>query len=445
MLLAVPNYIFATDLLRTRYIEYLASKYKVVVLTPFLSESDAISRRYYQSPDVVYVQRQLENPRFWNLFKFLRICWVSEFDYLDSVKYFYLRPNYRSNWKRRLVRFLGQPFSMILTASFFTRWESLFLPGSARFDQLVEKHRPILTITATPGFDPWEAEIILFSKKNSISTVAIDFSWDNLTTNSKHIRKVDYLIAWNGIMKKEAIDIHDYSPDRVFVSGALKFDPYFDSNSTEPTRDEFLKSKGLNPIHKTILYTTVTKAYPFQKKYIHDLIEFRKSGAVPYTNLFIRLHPLDLPDNYAEFIGLPDFHIETSGQEIVPGRVEMDYNDLLNLKYSLKYTDLNINYASTISIEACIFDKPIINIGYLGVYALAYGFNHYRPIYESGAVRLAKTDDDFQNLMNMYLGKPWLDWDNRKKIAVEYVGFTDGISYKRSVDILERIVSAQSQ
>ena len=71
----------------------------------------------------------------------------------------------------------------------------------------------------------------------------------------------------------------------------------------------------------------------------------------------------------------------------------MNYQDLLNLKYSLKYTDLNINYASTISIEACIFDKPIINIGYLDRFKLAYEFNHYIPIYKSGAVRLAKTDE----------------------------------------------------
>ncbi len=441
--LAVPNYVFATDLLRTRYIEYLASKYRVVVLTPFLDQVKAAGQQYYQSADVVYVQRRLENSRLWGLFKFLRICWVNEFDYLDSVKYFYLRPNYRNNWKRRLFRSLGRPFSRILAASFFTGLESLFLSRSAVFDQLVKKHRPVLTITATPGFDPWEAEIILLSKKAKVPTAAVDFSWDNLTTNLKHIRKTDFLISWNGIMKKEAIEIHSYSPDKVFVSGAPRFDPYFKKEGSEPTRADFIKSKGLNPAHKTILYTTVTKAYPFQKKYIRDLIELRKNGAMPYTNLFIRLHPLDLPDNYKEFSNLPDFHIEKAGREIVPGRVEMNYNDLLNLKYSLQHTDLNINYASTISIEACIFDKPIINIGYLGVYALAYGFNHYRPIYESGAARLAKTDDDLPKLINLYLENSQLDSENRKKIVSKYVEFTDGLSYHRSVDLLEKCFSQQ--
>ncbi|MBI3631528.1 MAG: hypothetical protein HY219_01525 [Candidatus Staskawiczbacteria bacterium] len=194
----------------------------------------------------------------------------------------------------------------------------------------------------------------------------------------------------------------------------------------------------MDPAYPTVLYTTVTKAYPFQKKYIHDLIELRKKKVIPYVNIFVRLHPLDLPDNYAEFTGLPNFYIEKAGREVAPGRVEMSYPDLLNLKYSLKYTDLNINYASTISIEACIFNRPIINIGYLGVYALAYDFDHYRPIYQSGAIRLVKIDDDLPKLINLYLQNLKLDSDNRKKIVDQYVEFIDGLSYKRSVDLLEK-------
>lgn len=433
--LAVPNYVFSTDLLRTRYLEYLASKYRVVVLTPFLDQAKAAEQKYYQSADVTYVQRKLENSMFWSLFKFLRICWVSEFDYLDSIKYFYFRPNYQNNWKRRLFRLLGRPFSRILTASFFTGLEGLFLTRSEVFNQLVKKHKPVLTITATPGFDPWEAEIILLSKKVKIFTVAVDFSWDNLTTNSKHIRKADYLIAWNGIMKKEAINIHGYSHDKVFVSGTLKFDPYFETSSSVLGRDEFLKSKGLNPVHKTILYTTVTKAYPFQKKYIWDLKRLRDSGEIPYVNVLIRIHPRDNYENYKEFLNWPDFCVENSSHKI---GLEMDYDDIINLKYTFSHTDLNINYASTISIESCIFNKPVINIGYIDKFAWAYSFNHYRPIYESGAVRLAKTDDDLPKLINLYLENSQLDSENRKNIVNKYVEFTDGLSYHRSVDLLEK-------
>jgi hypothetical protein len=39
----------------------------------------------------------------------------------------------------------------------------------------------------------------------------------------------------------------------------------------------------------------------------------------------------------------------------------------------------------------------------------------------------------------MYLESPALDSENRRKIVEKYVQFTDGFSYKRSVDFIEEI------
>ncbi len=433
VLLAVPHYVFTSDLLRTNYIKYLSEKYRVVVLTTLFDADEAKKRGYFQSPNIVYQKWELENPTLWDRMKFWRIALVNEFDYLASIKHFYKRPNYKDSWKRRLARTLGLPFKKFLTADFFTRLEQKKIKSSPAFDEILKNHGIELLITATPGFSPFEAEMIHLAKRAGLPSVAVNFTWDNLTMNSKHIRKTDYLIAWNEVMRKEASDIHHYLPEKVFVSGTPRFDPYFAEDGKDPGRAKFLKSKGLNPDYKTIFHTTVTKAYPFQKKYIHDLIQLRVSKKIPYVNLLIRVHPLDLIENYSEFKNVSDFCIEKSGKE-----VEMSYDDLLNLKYSLKYTDVNVNYASTITIEACVFDKPVINIGYLDRFALAYEFNHYRPIYESGAIKLAKTDEDLPRMINLYLENPSRDHEQRLAIVDKYVQFTDGLSYKRSVDLLEK-------
>lgn len=433
LILAVPNWVFSSDLLRTKYIEYLSTRYRVVVLSPLFDSAEAKRRGYCQSPNIVYQKWELENQTLWDRMKFWRIALVNEFDNLSSIKHFYKRPNYTGNWKRRLVRTLGLPLKYFLTANFLTRLEAKKVKSSPAFGELVEKHNVELLVTATPGFSPFEAEIIHLAKQAGLPSAAVNFTWDNLTMNSKHIRKTDYLIAWNEVMKNEAIDIHHYLPKKVFVSGVTRFDPYFAEDKKDPGRVKFLKSKGLNPDFKTIFHTTVTRAYPFQKKYINDLIKLRDSKKIPYVNLLIRVHPLDLIENYSEFKNIPDLCVERSGKEM-----EMSYDDLLNLKYSLKYTDLNINYASTITIEACIFGKPVINIGYLDRFALAYDFDHYRPIYESGAIKLAKTDDDLPRLINLYLENPARDHEQRLAIVDKYVQFTDGLSYMRSVDLLDR-------
>ncbi len=435
--LAIPNFVASGDLLRTEYLKYLSQKYRVVVLAPFLDPEAATHLNYYKTPTIVYVRKNLENPNFWIFFKLLRISLVNEFDYLRSLQHWYKRPNYLKNRKRRILRFFGRPFSRFLTANFFTKLESWLLPKSKSFFELANQYHPDHLIVSTPGFDSWEAELITFAKRLKLTTVAVDFSWDNLTTNAKHIRKTDFLIAWNTIMKKEAETIHKYSPDKVFVSGAPRFDPYFIEDKNNPGRDTFLKSKGLNPDYKTIFHTTVTKAYPFQKKYIRDLISLRDARKIPYVNFFIRIHPLDIYENYQEFFNVPDLCIERAGKNF-DGETEMNIDDLFNLKRSLEYTDLNINYASTISIEACVFNKPIINIGFIDRFALAYDFEHYRPIFQSGAIRLAKEDADLPKFINMYLENPSLDSEAREWVVHNYAEFTDGQSYRRSVDLIEK-------
>ena len=92
--LAIPHHVFTSDLLRTKYIDYLLSKFKVVVFTPSIDSETAEKYKYPQSPDITYIKYPLEHPRFWSLFKFLRISLVNEFDYLASIKYWYRRPNY---------------------------------------------------------------------------------------------------------------------------------------------------------------------------------------------------------------------------------------------------------------------------------------------------------------------------------------------------------------
>lgn len=442
--LVIPNHIFASDLLRTDYIKYLSDIYNIVVVSPIIGSKEADNFGYFNSGNILYIKRNLDHSRFWNVFKFLRITLVNKFDYLNYFKQFYLRDNFKKNRKRRLVRFLGKPFKNILTADFFTALEKFLMPIPKDIADIFVRFNPTLIITSTPGLNPFEAELIISARKNGIPTVAIDFSWDNLTTNAKHMRKTDYLIAWNSIMKKEAVDIHKYLQEKVFVSGPMRFDSYFKNEKIEPTRDEFLKSKGLNPNNKTIFYTTVTKAYPFQKRYLKELLNLRESGGIPYVNVFVRIHPRDEYDNYKEFFDCKDFYFEKAGNEAADENgnknIEMRQEDFLNLKYSLKYTDININYASTISIEACVFNKPIINIGYIGIYGMAYNFNHYEPVYKSGAVMLAKTERELGDYINIYLKNPDKDSENRKKVFDSFFDFKDGLSYKRSADFLDKII-----
>ena len=447
--LVIPNPVITSDILRTKYIEYLVSKYRVIIISPLFGEAAAKEMGYFISPATEYIKWKSEHPSFWETFKLFRISLIGEFDYLSAVQFFYRRPNFRNDWKRRFLRTLGIPFSAFLTAGFFTNLEKLLLPRSGFFEGLLRKHNPALLITATPGFDPMEAEMIIRAKRAGLTTAAVDFSWDNLTTNCKHIRQTDYLIVWNDIIRDEAICIHHYDSNKIFTAGVLKFDHYFQNQPGELSREDFLTSRNLNPANKTIVFATKPKVYREQIEHIRAVIKAREEGQFGQTvNILIRPHILDEPKFYQEFLSFDDVYVDCPGKRLIlengtpSSAMEMDRGDLVNLKHILKYGDVHLQYGSTLALEAAVFDKPVVNIGFLKtlIHNESYRINHYLPVLESGAAPLARSMTELVALVNKYLKDGSLDRENRFGVVSKFIPLRDGLAYRRSVDFLERII-----
>lgn len=451
VLLVIPNPVMTSNILRTKYIEYLAFKYRVVVINPFFGGTIAKEMGYFVSPATEYVKWKLEHPSFWEVFKLFRISLIGEFDYLSAVQFFYRRPNFRNDWKRRFLRILGRPFSAFLTADFFTSLEKLLLPRSGFFESLLKKHKPALLITTTPGFDPMEAEMIIRAKRSGLTTAAIDFSWDNLTANCKHIRQTDYLIVWNDIIRDEAICIHHYDNSKVFTAGVLKFDHYFQTQSSELSREDFLTSRNLNPANKTIVFATKPKVYREQIEHIRAVIKAREDGQFgEAVNILVRPHILDEPKFYREFLSFGNVYVDCPGKRLIlengtpSSAMEMDQGDLVNLKHILKYGDVHLQYGSTLALEAAVFDRPVVNIGFLKtmLHNESYQTDHYWPVIQSGAAPLAKDMSELIGWINKYLNQPSLHRENRAGLVAVYIPFQDGLAYQRNVEFLDDILQA---
>lgn len=443
--LVIPHYVFSSDLLHTKYIKYLSEKYRVIVFSPVFRSNPP--ENYYQSPNIEYIAWTEENPRFWLFFtKTLRISMIREF---DNLEYFKLRRlmKINLNWQRKFLRMIGWFLPrQLLTADFFTKLEGWVLPKKNKFQEYLKKYKPSLVLTCTPGFNSVEAEIIIIAKKYGRKTVAIDSSWDNYTSNATQFRKTDYLICWNEVMKKEAMNIHHYSENKVFVSGVYRFDHHFEPQFKDITKEEFLRSKNLDPKLKTLFLSTVPpNTYPPQYKVWHEIVKMQQEKQLAEdVNILIRLHPNDIMEKYTEFNNIKNLHLESPGKLVAPTvstshKTEMDEADLKNLRYSLKYTDININFRSSLSLEATIYNKPIINLA-LDNYSLHYQMDHYIPILKNGGTKLVRDDTDLKNAINSYLINPDLDAAERKKIFDDYIKFTDGLSYRRSVDALLKMI-----
>jgi CDP-glycerol glycerophosphotransferase (TagB/SpsB family) len=119
-----------------------------------------------------------------------------------------------------------------------------------------------------------------------------------------------------------------------------------------------------------------------------------------------------------------------------------------HLADTLRHSDVVVNVASTIAIEASIFDTPVVNVSFDGEteseFARSarryYRFTHYGNITRHHAVRVAETPSQLVELVGRYLDDPALDRQGRRAIVEEQCQFLDGRSSTRvSEAILEEL------
>jgi len=447
----LKNSLFLSDMLQTNYIRYLAEKYRVVVFHNIIGDSKEAENRYFTSPNIIYIPWQTQNKTAFRIFKFLRTNCLHELDNLSSMKIYYKSPMFLKDKRARLARFLSWPFAWLATVDFFTNLERFFTLNTKLFRYHFKKYQPAAVITATPGIQVFDAEAIILAKKFGVPSIATNFSWDNLIGfKAARLRKPDYLFVWNEIIRDAAVKIHRISSHRIFVTGSMRFDRYFDSSYELPSREEFLSSKGLDPAKQTLLFATVGTSY--ESTLIQILLNWRDRAKIPYVNFLIRPHPFDRPERYAYFGGQKNVCVDSAGKVIQgkSGRKEIaiDREAFINLKSTLLYTDINVNYKSTISLESFLFDKPVINFVNPSrpMHNQIYfdKDSYYYPVVAYGAARLTKNEDELRETINEYLAHPEKNQQARKEAARLFFAFTDGLSYQRNVDFLKKIIDSNN-
>lgn len=449
--LFIPDPVYTSDIIRTKYLQELSKYMQVVVLLP-LNVREITELQYPQSNMVKYLPWPKETVA-WVKLKILRLLAINEFDYLKNTTALVERQVFanKKGWKGSALYYAFRSIAAVgirIKADLFTWLEVRYAPTrSSLFVELLKKYKPDIMLTPTPGFMKGEAEMIILAKRNNIPTVAIDFSWDNLSSKAMRIRKTDHLIVWNSEIQKEAYSIHGYKPKDVSVVGIMRFDHYFRREMQDMSRESFLRGKGLDPRLKTILISTCSPGvFKGHIEIIRDIIAWSASGqlAVP-VNILVRLHPKDLSD-YGEFKGIPNVWVEKGftrykfSDRWEDGFLEMNEADLENMKNTLRHCDININCASTVTLEAASVDMPIINI-YVSHY---YGRYHYKPIVESGAVSMAKLGEEMRQAINRYLTDPTAEKAERAALTKRYIEFTDGQSYRRNAEVISRLLDEKT-
>ena len=306
-------------------------------------------------------------------------------------------------------------------------------------DALFERYRPSLLVTSSPGLILSEVPLLRTAVRRRVRALAIDPSWDNFTNKLLPVRRVDRLFVWNTLMRDQAIAWHGYRTDMIRLCGASQFDGYF-VGGIPASRDEFCQLIGADPRRKLItLTTTPRELYPFHERAVRHLSAAIVSGSIAQpSQLLVRLHPRDDEAAYREVKALPQVIIEKPFRPTVKAAdglaVDVMPEHQRHLAETMRHTDVAVNVASTITIEACVFGTPVVNIAFDGAEPLEYArsarryyaFTHYMNITRHNAVRVADTPDEMIAHINAYLAAPDLDAEGRQRVVEEQCEFVDG-------------------
>lgn len=320
----------------------------------------------------------------------------------------------------------------------------------SQYAELFARERPDLVVTPTTGLYFSEGPLLGRADRARVPAIAVDLSWDHFTTKTAPLRRVAALAVWNDLMKRQAIAIHGYRPEQVEVTGVPQFDLYANPAALD-SRATFCRRIGADPARKLITLTTVpTVLYRYHPRVIEALLAtLEADGFGAPAQLLVRVHPRDELDQYRAYLDRPNVIVEKpfrTGRVAEGSAADPTLDDRRHLANTLIHSDVIVNVASTIAIEAAICDTPVVNIAFdgpeprplLDSAARYYRYDHYRPLVEAGAVRVASRPEELVAQTRRYLADPALDRAARSRVVEQLTYRADGRSAERVADFILR-------
>ena len=223
----------------------------------------------------------------------------------------YLRPPYRHASKlraraaHRLAKELGTEAALDVAGSLdalqgarvrqtLERIEAA-IPSDPLHEEFIQRHAPDVVLV-TPGlhFGSAQTDFIKSARARGIAVWMLLFSWDNLSTKGALHAAPDLMFVWNDLQRREAMDLHDFPPQRVLVTGAPRFDEFFTLRNVVP-RSEFFEPLGLDPSLPALLYVCSSRfiaerELPFIQSWLAAL-RGSSDPALRGCNVVVRPHP----------------------------------------------------------------------------------------------------------------------------------------------------------
>jgi hypothetical protein len=318
----------------------------------------------------------------------------------------------------------------------------LSYPRSSEAEQRLQAQRPDVILSTGP-FQFEQPGVFSTAKKLGIPTLAYVPSWDNISTKNRMLFDYDGYIVWNEQGREE---LHDFYPQArrrpVYVVGAPQFDIFYQERFFQ-SREEFCSGQSLDPELPIVVYAIGSPNFLQES---HGAVHFARrvaDGHLGDVQLLVRPHPIhDNAEMRELFTHLgPRIRLQetpNAGKEL--NKRTQDELQILEWVNTFRHADVVINLSSTVTIDAAIFDKPIVNLDFDPqpgsrdqrlVKDINHLWKHFKPIAESGGVWLVDDFDEIETAVKAYIKTPGLHREQRRWIVEHVCGYADGTCGER--------------
>jgi hypothetical protein len=356
--------------------------------------------------------------------------------------------------KRIAKKTIGLPLSNKKGLEMLSKAErasSRIFNPSTQYRDLYKQLRPSIVFNGSHIHSRNAIQAVQSAQWLGIPTATFVYSWDNLTSQGRITLPYDYFLVWNETVKTQLLEMYGWvKPENVFVTGSPQFDFHF-RPEFYLSREEFCRTVDADPSRPIVFYATgMANHMPGEPEIIEEIADMlAEHDSKDRPQLLVRIYPKDQTGRFDELksrrrdILFPEVAWE-------PAWLTPKYEDSYALVNTLRHCSIGINVASTVSLELCMFGKPVINVGYnpksvseeVLSYADYYEFDHYKPVVTRGAVQVARSRDDMRQLIRSGLDSPSDRQAERSRLIREMFGETlDGNSGKRVAEVLLGLAS----
>ncbi len=422
--------LIARNILATDFLKILRSRpdLRVVILTPEIKAENY--RRLFGGSNVIVEGVPLPKPFFKDRFFTVLFHHLS-----DTAAWRIHRLIYRKSGGNLLlagVYWLLSKLGYSKTVRRLARWAEYRCLPKNRHRKLFEKYEPDL-VFATDVFHEQDLDVMREAKSRGVKIIGMIRSWDNVTTKGLNRLIPDELVVNTEKIKEEAICYNDIAPEKIRVVGIPHYDNYI--REKRSSKEELFGKLGLDPRKKTVFFAPPSDIYAEGDPIAEVVV--KALGRLD-AQLLLRLYlvgGVDLGD-IKPVSGKLAIDEPGSGSDFQQADLTSGDAHLADLLF---HSDVVVAFASTLAIDAVVFGKPVVFVGFDGTAGRSYwqslrrfyDYDHQRSILKTGGVKLAGNTEELVGFVKDYLANPRLNEEGRRKIMEERCWKLDGKSGER--------------